>query len=84
MKFHISDVLSATTGRPVSNRHMQAIYEILNYMTGDQLDIHQLPRARKGCEPGLRRQYPQLMHDAPEMAKFLDSLTTQLLKVITS
>jgi len=34
MEFHISDVLSITTGRLVSSRKMEGIYKILNHMTG--------------------------------------------------
>lgn len=59
-QFHISDVLSVTTGRLVSTRHMAGIYEILNHMTNDQLFTHQLPRASAECKPWLIRQYPQL------------------------
>jgi len=43
--FHISDILSITDGRLVSTRHMDGIYEILNFMTGDNLFTHQLPRS---------------------------------------
>lgn len=64
-KFHISDVLSITTGRLVSTRHMDGVYDILNFMTGDNLFTHQLPRASDECKPYLLQQFPQL--DTPEM-----------------
>ena len=76
--FHISDVLSVTTGRLVSSRHMDGIYEILNFLTGDTLFTHQLPRAMRECEPWLKTQYPQLMADSPEMAVSIEVLKGNL------
>lgn len=58
--FHISDVLSITTGRLVSTRHMQGVYEILNYMTGENLYTHQLPRASRECAPAILAAHPDL------------------------
>ena len=58
--FHISDILTITTGRLVSTRHMDGIYDILNYMTGDNLFTHQLPRAAAECQPWLEEQLPFL------------------------
>lgn len=58
--FHISDVLSISTGRLVSTRHMAGIYEILGWMTGESLMTHQLPRAMRECAPVLFGQYPAL------------------------
>ena len=58
--FHLGDVLSITTGLLVSPRHMEGIYDILNFMTGDDLYTHQLPRATGECRPILLRQHPQL------------------------
>ena len=58
--FHIGDILSITTGHLVSPRHMDGIYDILNYMTGDDLFTHQLPRAMEQCKPHLLQQHPQL------------------------
>lgn len=60
MKFHISDILTVTTGKLVSTRHIEGIYDILNYMTGDDLFTHQLPRARNACKPYLLEQFPFL------------------------
>lgn len=64
-KFHLGDVLSITTGRLVSPRHTDGVYDILNFMTGDNLFTHQLPRASDECKPYLIEQFPQL--DTPEM-----------------
>lgn len=58
--FDLGDILSVTTGRLVSPRHMEGIYDILNFMTGDQLFTHQLPRANRECEPYLLEQHPAL------------------------
>lgn len=69
--FHISDVLSVTTGRLVSSRHMNGVYEILDFLTGYDLFTHQLPDASQECEPWLRAQFPRLMGDSPEMQPFL-------------
>lgn len=59
--FHISDILTITTGRLLSTRHMEGVYEILNFMTGDNLFTHQLPRAAESCKPALLAQYPHLV-----------------------
>lgn len=58
--FHISDILSITTGRLVSTRHIEGVYDILNFMTHDNLFTHQLGRASDECKPQLLKQYPQL------------------------
>ena len=59
-QFHIGDILTVTTGKLVSLRHMEGVYEILNFMCGDSLYTHQLPRASKECRPYLIAQHPQL------------------------
>ena len=58
--FHISDILSVTTGRLVSTRHMNGVYEVLNFLHQDNLFTHQLPRASREAEPWLRETVPQL------------------------
>jgi hypothetical protein len=72
--FHISDILSVTTGLLVSSRHMEGIYDILNFLTGDNLFTHQLPRAMDECKPWLRTQFPELMSDHPVMIGLLAAL----------
>jgi hypothetical protein len=59
-RYHLGDILSITTGRLVSPRHMDGVYDILNFMTGDDLYTHQLPRAADECRPYLAKQFPQL------------------------
>lgn len=58
--FELADILSITTGRLLSHRHMEGVYEILNHLTGDNLMTHQLPRAAETCRPALLAQHPQL------------------------
>lgn len=58
--FDLGDILSITTGRLVSPRHVDGVYDILNYMTGDNLFTHQLPRASRECKGPLLEQLPQL------------------------
>lgn len=59
-EFHLGDVLSITTGRLVSPRHVDGIYDILNFMTGESLYTHQLGRAMQACRPSLLNQHPAL------------------------
>jgi len=60
-QFHLGDILSITTGMLVSPRHIDGIYDILNFMTGDDLYTHALPRASGECRPYLAEQFPQLV-----------------------
>ncbi len=69
-KFHLGDVLTVSTGALVSPRHMEGVYDILNYMTGDNLFTRQLPRALGECRPWILRQHPQLAEcDASDVDK---------------
>lgn len=57
-RFPIGQVLSASSGRLMCD--MEGVYEILNFLTGDNLFTHQLPRAFRECQPHILRQHPQL------------------------
>lgn len=59
-KFHLGDLLSITTSQMLSLRNMNGVYDILNFMTSDNLFTHQLPRAADECRPYLLEQFPQL------------------------
>lgn len=59
-KFQIGDVLSITTGALVSHDHMGGIYNILDWMTGETLFTHQLPRAMEVAQPVLKEAFPVL------------------------
>lgn len=58
--FDLGDILSITDGALVSPRHIHGVYDILNWMTGDELFTHQLPRAGDACREPLLEQHPQL------------------------
>lgn len=58
--FHLGDILSVTGEKLLSPRLMSGVYDILNYMTGENLFTHQLPRAGRACKPHLLKQFPQL------------------------
>lgn len=68
-RFHLGDVLSITTGRLLAPDGMAGVHAILDYMTGDTLFTHQLPRALRECAPELLRQHPWLA-DIVEPAEF--------------
>lgn len=78
-EFSLGDVLSITTGRLLSERHIDGVYDILNWMTGDDLFTHQLPRAGRACEPWLIEQYPTLdPKQNPKLQAMLEKLTLML------
>ncbi|WP_280246192.1 hypothetical protein [Nocardia abscessus] len=58
--FHIGDILSITTEVLVSPRHIDGVYDILQWMTGEPVWTHQLPRVAEECAPSLRQQFPDL------------------------
>lgn len=67
--FHLGDILTITTDLLVSPRHMEGVYDILNWMTGDSLFTHQLPRAARECKPALLAQHPDLAGlDVPDFS----------------
>jgi hypothetical protein len=63
--FALADILTMTTGRLLATRGIDAVYDIANWMTGDDLFTHQLPRAADACGPALLAQHPQLTNVAP-------------------
>lgn len=76
--FPLADALTVTTGRLLCHDHMGGVYRILNYLTGDDLMTHQLPRAMDACTPAVLAQHPQLAGvepptdiDAPDVAAWL-------------
>ncbi|MCC5574523.1 hypothetical protein IMZ11_02570 [Microtetraspora sp. AC03309] len=58
--FHLGDILTIITECLVTPNGVDGIYQILNWMTGDNLFTHQLPRAARECAPDLLRQHPDL------------------------
>jgi hypothetical protein len=75
--FDLGTVLSITTGILLTD--IGNVYEILDYMTDDQLFTHQLPRVGREMEPILLEQFPQLKGidtkniDENNWKEFLDS-----------
>jgi hypothetical protein len=59
--FDISDVLSVSTGQLVSARHMDGVYDILGFMTGDpSITTIGLAMVSEACKKEILRQHPQL------------------------
>jgi hypothetical protein len=56
--FSLGAVLSITTG--VLLCPIDGVYRILNFMTGDSIYTHQIPRVSQECRPHLLRQFPAL------------------------
>lgn len=57
-RFNISSIISAGTSCLVGP--IDEVYEILNFMTGDDLYTHQLPRAGRECRDYIYDQFPWL------------------------
>ena len=77
--FHIGDILSITTGRLVSPRHIEGVYDILDYMTGDDLTTIALPRAAEECAPYLLEQHPDLASvEVPETLSGMNQVKSWL------
>lgn len=64
-KFSIQAALSITTDR-LFTRNIGDVYEILNFITGDNLMTHQLPRAAEFAKPFILAAYPILEDFTPE------------------
>ena len=60
-QFHLGDIISAAFGVLVSLRHIDGVYDTLNFLTGDNLFTHQLPRAGRAVQPYVLEQHPQLV-----------------------
>ena len=58
MKFTTGETISAGTGKLCCP--MEGVYRILNFLTGDNLYTHQLPRAFHACEAWVQQQHPWL------------------------
>lgn len=69
--FHLSDILSISTGLLVSNDHIGGVYNILNHMTEDELWTHQLPLASDAMRPELLQQLPWLKGVAEPAEKLM-------------
>jgi hypothetical protein len=72
--FHLGDVLTVTTGGIlVAPGGIAAVQHLLDFMTGDVLSTHQLPRALNECRPILLARYPHLPSAIGEFASSADA-----------
>lgn len=58
--FHIGDLITVVDGHLVSPDHVDGIYNVVDYVTGQAHMSHQLPRAAKEVTPWLLEQHPWL------------------------
>lgn len=56
----LADILSVTTDRLLSRRHVAGIYDLLRHMTGQDVYTHQLGKVADECAPELEAQHPFL------------------------
>ncbi|TWE17090.1 hypothetical protein [Kitasatospora atroaurantiaca] len=66
--FPLADILSVTTEKLLSRRRMDGVADLLNWMTGDRLEIWQMLRASDECEAALVQQHPFLAGLKPPQA----------------
>lgn len=66
--FPLADVLSVTTPLLLSERKVEGLTDLLNWMTGDALELWQLPRAADEARPALIAQHPFLADLQPPAA----------------
>lgn len=77
-KFDIGTILTMTTGRFVCG-DIGKVYELANFMTGESIFTHQLPRVGKVIEAEIKRQLPWT--DSPEMQFQVGELILMLERV---
>lgn len=65
-QFHITEVISITTGKMVATSQIDAIYDVLEFMCGEPIQTHQIPRAIRECAPYLLKQFPMLQGEQAE------------------
>jgi hypothetical protein len=66
-KFHISDILSVTTGRFLSTRGMDGLYDIMAFVTGDEnISTIGLMQCADYAKSVLLQQFPHFDINVPE------------------
>lgn len=78
MNFQMGKILSVTTGELLSENHISGIYEILGFMTGENLYTHQLGRAMEMCASAIIEAYPDLSPDNPQLSSLVANLLSCL------
>jgi hypothetical protein len=63
-EFATCDVLSTVTGRLIGK--IDGVYEVLNWMTGESVYTHQLPRICREACPALVARHPHLQQAIDE------------------
>ncbi len=64
--FPTGAVLSVVTDILVSENHIGGVYEVLNWMTGESLFTHQLPRVGSEAKPVILAAKPELQQAVDE------------------
>lgn len=64
-QFPLADILSVTTEKLLSRRRMDGVADLLNWMTGDRLELWQMLRAGNECKEALIVQHPFLVELQP-------------------
>ena len=60
-EFHLGALISVITGAMVCpTGDPKELFDLLNYMTADNLDPHEIADAMKECRPSLFKQFPFL------------------------
>jgi hypothetical protein len=62
--FSTTDVLSTVTGRLMGK--IDGVYEVLNWMTGESVFTHQLPRISREAQPVIIAMHPTLQQAVDE------------------
>jgi hypothetical protein len=76
----LADVLSVTTDRLLSHRHMDGLYDFLRHMTGQDIYRHQLAAVADACLPALIVQHPFLADLKPSASMDRNDLYAWLIE----
>lgn len=60
LRLHLGDLLSIVTGRLLAPDGMDGLYTAIEYLVGDEVVTHQLPRVCDEVTPHLLQQHPFL------------------------
>lgn len=88
-EFAIGDVLSVTTGKLVSPRHMEGVYDVLSFMLDRPVYTHEIPTVIPVCAQALIEERPDLAEEDPqvttkeELQHYIAEVTERLGSVIS-